>query len=150
MLYKLSHPFFRIYWKIFNPKTYGSRAVILCENSILLVKHINMNYWALPGGTIDNGESPEQCLLRELEEELSLAEIKLEYKLGEYTSTKEGKRDTVYVFIVKVFSLDFQRQWELEDAKWFDLDSLPYNISPAGLRRIKEYKVGNQNVLSEW
>ena len=34
------------------------------------------NMWALPGGYVEEGETPEQCILREIEEELGV-------KLGE-------------------------------------------------------------------
>lgn len=150
IIYKITHPFFRLYWTVFKPKTYGSRAIVLHENNILLVKNINVNYWSLPGGKIDSGESPAQCILRELKEELNLSELNITYNLGEYTSNREGKRDTIYIFVIKLTSPTFQRQWELEDAQWFDMDNLPSNMSPAGLRRIKEYKAGDQNILSGW
>ena len=150
VIYKLLHPFFRVYWRTFKPKTYGSRAIITHENNILLVKNINVSYWLFPGGMMDAGENPEQCLLRELKEELNLSELNIGYKLVEYTSNREGKKDTIYIFIIKLISPVFQRQWELEDAQWFDLDNLPSNMSPAGLRRIKEYRAGDQNVLAEW
>lgn len=150
LIYNITYPFFRLYWKMFRPKTYGSRAIVLHENNILLVKNINVDYWSLPGGKIDSGESPEQCILRELKEELNLNEIKADYKLGEYTSNKEGKKDTVYIFVINIFSPIFQRQWELEDAKWFDLGELPKDISPAGLRRIKEYQASKKSILSNW
>lgn len=135
---------------MFRPKTHGSRGIILYEKCILLVKNINVNHWSLPGGKIDTGESPEQCLVRELNEELSLGKVRIDYKLGEYLSEKEGKKDTVHIFIVKLSSFDFQKQWELEDARWFDLDNLPDDISPAGLRRVMEFQADKKDVFSEW
>lgn len=149
-IYKITHPFIRFYWKIFKPKTYGSRAIILHGNKVLLVKNINVNHWSLPGGKIDSGENPEQCILRELKEELNLSEIEANYRLGKYISQNEGKTDTIYIFIIKLFSLTFEKQWELEDAKWFNLDELPKDISPAGLRRIKEYQTGKKDIFVDW
>ena len=149
-IYKITHPFVRLYWKIFKPKTYGSRAIILHNDEILLVKNINVHYWSLPGGKIDSGESPDQCILRELREELSLCGISADNKLGEYISNKEGKTDTVYIFVIKLSSPVFEKQWELDNAKWFNLDELPNDISPAGLRRIKEYQSGKKDILSHW
>ncbi len=149
-IYKITHPFIKFYWKIFKPKTFGSRAIVICNRNILLVKNININYWSLPGGKIDKGETPENCVLRELKEELDLNGVEIDYKLGQYVSKKEGKSDTIYIFVIKVKDFVFKKQWELEDAKWFSLDNLPENISPAGFLRIKEYISGKINIFSNW
>jgi mutator protein MutT len=45
-------------------------AIILTRRSAKLRKHAGQ--WALPGGRMDNGETPEQSALRELEEEVGL------------------------------------------------------------------------------
>ncbi len=150
IIYKITHPLFRLYWRIFKPKTYGSRGIILYGENILLVKNINVNYWSLPGGKIDKGETSEECLFRELKEELSISVSKIDFKLGEYISNKEGKRDTVYIFVVKLLSSNFQKQWELQEAKWFPLSYLPKDLSPATSRRIIEFKAGNKNLVCDW
>lgn len=150
LIYKVIHPFVVFYWKIIKPKTYGSRAIILSENSILLAKNINSKHWSLPGGKIEKDESPEQCLIRELKEELDIDVSSSEYKLGEYIANKEGKLDTVHIFIIRLKSSYFKKQWELADAKWFALSELPEDISPAGLRRIREFQNGAKNLYSEW
>lgn len=150
LIYKITHPFVKLCWQIFKPKTYGARAIILNEANILLVKNINVNHWSLPGGKMDKGETPEECLLRELKEELALSISKTDYKLGEYLSNKEGKRDTVYIFVIKLLTSTFQRQWELQDAQWFPLSHLPENLSPAASRRISEFQNGSRNLISAW
>jgi mutator protein MutT len=45
-------------------------ALLLTRRSAHLANHANQ--WALPGGRIDEGETPEQAALRELEEEVGL------------------------------------------------------------------------------
>ncbi len=149
-IYKITHPFVRLYWKWFRPKTSGAKALIINGGNILLTKNINVRLWSLPGGKVDEGETPEQCLLRELKEELGLSITKADFKLGEYVSEKEGKKDTVYVFVVNTPSADFTKDWELEDAKWFDLRNLPKDISPATLRRIREFQEGKRGVEGDW
>jgi 8-oxo-dGTP pyrophosphatase MutT (NUDIX family) len=115
-----------------------------------LVKNINHDYWSLPGGKIDKEERPEECLIRELKEELSLSISNIDYKLGEYTSNKEGKQDTIYIFVIKLLSPTFQKQWELEDSRWFPLSNLPTNISPAANRRIIEFQKEKMDLISTW
>lgn len=150
LIYKITYPFIRLYWLVFKPKTYGARAIITNETNILLVKNINVNHWSLPGGKIDKGETPQECIYRELKEELSLSISKTDFKLGEYISKREGKLDTVYIFAIKIPSLFFQKQWELQDAQWFPLSSLPDNVSPATSRRIAEFQNGDKNLISLW
>lgn len=150
LVYKITHPFIRTYWLIFKPKTHGVRAIIINETNILLVKNINVNHWSLPGGKIDKGETPQECIYRELKEELALSISKTDFKLGEYISNKEGKRDTVYIFVIKIPSPFFQKRWELQDAQWFPLSSLSDNVSPATSRRIAEFKNGHRNLISVW
>ncbi len=48
----------------------GGAAFLLCRRASRLNKHAGQ--WALPGGRIDPGETPEEAALRELDEEVGL------------------------------------------------------------------------------
>jgi 8-oxo-dGTP pyrophosphatase MutT (NUDIX family) len=52
------------------------QAAILRERRILLIQHRehdgNRSYWLLPGGGREEGESEEECVLREVREETGL------------------------------------------------------------------------------
>lgn len=67
----------------------GHSAIILTRRASNLRMHANQ--WALPGGQIDSGESPEKTALRELEEEvgLKLDEERIIGRLDDY-STRSG------------------------------------------------------------
>ncbi len=55
-----------------NPRVWSeSPAILLTRRAAALRKHAGQ--WALPGGGIDPGESPEEAALRELHEEVGLA-----------------------------------------------------------------------------
>ena len=54
----------------FNPARVDQAAVILTTRTARLKRHAGQ--YAFPGGRIDEGESPEQAALRELEEEVGL------------------------------------------------------------------------------
>ena len=50
----------------------GSRAIIIHDGKILLTHESNSGWWLLPGGEIEQGESPADCVIREVEEETGL------------------------------------------------------------------------------
>lgn len=57
-----------------SPKTrFGAYAILIDQGKILLCRLCNPDkwhgYWTLPGGALEFGESPEQAMIREVEEE---------------------------------------------------------------------------------
>ncbi len=50
----------------------GSRAIIIEDGKILLTHELNSGWWLLPGGGIEDGETPEECMIREVEEETGM------------------------------------------------------------------------------
>ncbi|HEX7693095.1 MAG TPA: NUDIX domain-containing protein [Sphingomonas sp.] len=137
----------RLYWRITRPRTIGVRAVLLdAEDRVALVRHTYTDQWYLPGGGVKKGESVAAALLRELEEEIAVREPRIERVLGVYHSRREGKDDHIAIFVARVVDApgDLTRAdpIEIEDARWFPLDALPANVSPATARRIAEYREG--------
>ena len=47
----------------------GSRAIIVQDGKILLTHELNSGWWLIPGGGLEEGETPEICVIREVEEE---------------------------------------------------------------------------------
>lgn len=56
----------------------------------------------------------------------------------------------MHIFVVKVESYYFKKEWELEEAQRFDINELPSDIGPATRRRITEYKSNRKNFVCEW
>ena len=48
------------------------RVLIVQKDKVLLVKEADDEWWALPGGGVDHGETIESTLVREVEEELGV------------------------------------------------------------------------------
>ncbi len=124
-------PLRNIYWFIVRPKTLGVKCLIENDNSFLLVR---LNYshrlWSVPGGGVKKNETPEQATFREISEEVDILPDQIQ-KIGEYTSTLEHKNDTVHVFHYRAKSKEFKIDgFEIAEAAWFKLDSLPVNRTP--------------------
>ena len=47
------------------------KGVLIIDDKVLLLKN-ERNEWDLPGGRIEIGETPENCLIREFQEEVSV------------------------------------------------------------------------------
>ena len=50
----------------------SAKGIILCNEQVLLLKN-ERNEWELPGGRLEQGETPEECVIREIREELGFS-----------------------------------------------------------------------------
>jgi len=50
----------------------ATRALVIQDDKILLIKEASDNWWSLPGGGVDHGETIEAAVSREIEEELGV------------------------------------------------------------------------------
>ena len=77
--------------------------------------------WELPGGGLDWGESPQDCLKREIREEMGLIVIEIK-PLPVYYLIGKDKKDKVWtfnpVFEVKVKDLNFTPSEECREIKF--------------------------------
>jgi len=101
-----------------------SVACILFNNSkILLIKRRDIPVWVLPGGGIDQGESPETAACREMEEETGY-QVKIVRKIAEYTPTNRLAKLT-HFYEVQAIAGAPKTGAETRAVEFFDLDHLP-------------------------
>lgn len=144
-LYKI----YRLSWKITKPQTIGVRAILTKENKILLVKHTYSNQWFLPGGGLKKGETLEQAIKRELDEELGL-KLKNLHLFGAYHNFFEGKKDYIIVFQSDDFSLPNKTDSEIETYAFIDINHLPEETSAGTRKRILELIENNASNYGSW
>jgi 8-oxo-dGTP pyrophosphatase MutT (NUDIX family) len=138
--YKIAYIIMRLYWRIFKPKTIGAKLIVVTETKILLLQPRTFNYWNLPGGGVKSGENQKQAALREFYEETGIKLESIDYLLGTYVSSNEGKSDTVFVFVKKIeHELLISNSFETANSAWFRFDDLPDGITKATNKRIQEY-----------
>lgn len=139
----------KIYWKTFRPQTLGVRAILIKDDKILLVKHTYSDSWFLPGGGMKKGETFENALKRELNEELDITVQNLKLH-GVYNNFYEGKNDNIFVFIAKDFEILSNTDAEIEYFGFFEYNNLPEKTSPGTRRRIEEFLEGKGSYHGLW
>lgn len=130
----------------------GARLIIVDERRVLLVSHWYAPWaWTLPGGGVAKGETPEDAAKREAFEETGLTINSIAGEIGTYTGSM-GNRDLVTVYYTGDFSgsLQMTPNFEIMARSWFDIDSLPEELSPANRRRIEAYRDGVREERGHW
>ncbi|NMF07621.1 NUDIX hydrolase [Clostridium beijerinckii] len=112
-------------------------AIIYKNRKILLQRRADSGKWAIHGGVLELGETVEETVKRELNEEIGINPIELKfYKFfsGEDMHTVYPNGDEVY-YINVIFLCDEyegelkQDNNEVTELKWFDVDNLPVDIN---------------------
>lgn len=107
-------------------------------NELLLQKRKDNGFWGYPGGSMELGESFEECAKREVFEETGLKCLDLSpltCNSGEKMHYTYPNGDEVYiveeVFVCSKYEgiLKFEES-EVTDQKFFSLDNLPDEVSP--------------------
>ena len=109
-----------------------SGAVILRENNGVKEIFVTQRgygdwkgWWEIPGGKLESGETPLQCIVREIREELA-TEVKAEKILGVVDYDYPAFHLTMHCILCSVVSGDL-KLLEHEASKWVNKDTL-YDI----------------------
>ncbi|HEX2560483.1 NUDIX domain-containing protein [Phenylobacterium sp.] len=146
----LLHSVRKAWWRIARPQTTGARAVVFDEDGrLVLVRHGYERGLYLSGGGVKRGEAPEAALLRELAEEIGVTAWSSITPFAAYRSEREGKRDTIHLFVVRGAVLATSASAEIVEIVRCDPAVLPDDLSPATRRRLTEV-LGGGPVAEAW
>lgn len=87
--------------------------------------------WVFPGGRCDLGESPEECLRREVAEEIGIKDLQALKFLGKKEGVYKDKNGKDEVYIFECTTLGEPVLLEPEKFlkwRWFGVDDLPQNL----------------------
>ena len=114
---------------------------IVFNNGKVLVEESISGFYGFPKGHIENGESEEECAIRETKEEcnLDVSGIKI------LTACDDVAPDRHFVTIttiansysgeIKIMEPEKEDEW-----KWFDIDDLPSNLYPPSINSLNYFK----------
>ena len=102
----------------------------LMLHRVVKEKDVNKGKWIGVGGHFEEGESPEECVLREVKEETGLTISSYEFNDNEYYA-----RTNTYInnYIVVVEDESFHCNEEVDYAKWYELKDAMNIIKPDSL-----------------
>lgn len=103
----------------------GSRAIIIRDGKILLTHETKSGWWLFPGGGMEDGETPEECCIRETEEETGMIVRPLRRFLTLYEYYEEYRYVSCY-FVCEVTGSRHMRLTDAEisrgvEPQWFPL-----------------------------
>lgn len=102
---------------------------------ILLAHRRDHDFWNLPGGGVEKGETPWAAAVREFKEETGL-EVEVTRLVGVYA---KPETDTlVFMFICRYMEGNLTLNEEADQLEFFDAKNLPSNISPKQVERIRD------------
>ncbi len=105
------------------------------KSRVLLCHRRDFDLWNLPGGGVEPGESPWDCVRREVEEETGL-KVEVSRLIGVYS--KPDKDEVVFSFECAPIGGALTLTEESDRIEYFDITEIPQNTSPKQVERIKD------------
>jgi 8-oxo-dGTP pyrophosphatase MutT (NUDIX family) len=121
----------------------GSFVVIFkndLKKEVFLVFRSDMSIWNLTGGGIEDGETPEEAVIRETFEETGF-KIEILHKLGIYNNIDVktgGVWNQTHLFEGRVVFGKFIPEFDGCKGEWFSVSKLPADIKPVTKTRIDD------------
>lgn len=130
--------------------TFGVQGVVRDGRRVLLVRHGYRRGWYFPGGGLERGETALGGLLRELQEEVGVLASASPRLIGIYTHFDQFPGDHILLYLLETWTRPHipAPTYEIEEARFFDVEALPDEVSKGTQRRIAEIFAGSNRSLS--
>ncbi len=125
-------------FETFSKTRAGSRAVIVRDGMILLSRETLSGWWLVPGGGMEEGETPEACCVRETEEETGVIVTPLRQFLTIYEYYEEYRYVSHY-FICEITGTGRMRLTDAEKRRGLEPQWLPLQDAVGIFARHQEY-----------
>lgn len=111
--------------------TVAAGIVLNAKQQLLLVRKHNTRFFMQVGGKLEPDEAPEQCILREIAEEIG-CQAKIVQAVGRFETAAANEPDHLLVSHVFQVELDSPPQIaaEIAELKWIDLDDQTTPLAP--------------------
>ena len=116
----------------------GSRAVVVRDGKILLSHETISGWWLVPGGGMEEGETPEACCIRETEEETGFIVKPLRQFLTLYEYYEEYRYISHY-FICEMKGMGKMHLTDAEKRRGLEPQWLPLQEAVSIFSRHQEY-----------
>ncbi len=109
--------------------------VVIEEGKVLLCLRRDIGWWNLPGGGMELGETVDEALRREVQEETGL-EVEVGRLVGVYS--KPQKQEIVLTFRCQAVGGLLTETEEITESRYFAPDALPERTLPKHAERIRD------------
>jgi len=130
-------------------KSTQASAIVLVDEKkrVLVLQRSNAvesykGYWNFPAGSMDQGEAPMECAIRECLEETSLlADKDFVSYIGTFGVNSLTSVTQVHYFISNNYSGNLKIDWESDGFKWVYLEDIDFeNFIPVPTRALETIK----------
>ncbi|GAC1394627.1 MAG: NUDIX hydrolase [Ktedonobacteraceae bacterium] len=119
----------------------GVYALIFKEGEILLALRRDIEWWNLPGGGLEIGETVEEGVCREVREETGLV-VEVDHLVGVYS--KPQKQEVVLTFLCRVTGGTLTSTEESRECRYFACDAMPVDTLPKHRQRVMDALLNQQ------